>query len=224
MALPVFEEQKLMGYFYARVPQGADSEALLSKAQTFVEEIAFAFRRIQLFQEVERLSQIDGLTGVYRRGTFDERLSDEVTRAKTFKTTFGLMLLDIDHFKSLNDRYGHPFGDQVLKRMGELLNASVYETDFVARYGGEEFVVLLPRADPEGALRKAEIIRRAVEAEKFPLAFETIHVTVSIGIAHFPRDAGGPEELVSRADSAMYQAKSQGRNRVVACPDLRRAG
>ena len=222
VALPIQDAGEILGYFYARVPAGADADALLVKANAFAQQIAFAFRRIKLFQEVESLSELDGLTGVYRRGGFDERLKQEVVRAKTFKTTFGLMILDIDHFKRLNDRYGHPFGDQVLRRVGELLNASVYETDFVARYGGEEFAVILPRAEPAGASRKAEAIRRALEAEKFSLGFETVTVTISIGLAQFPRDAATPEELVSRADAALYEAKGQGRNRVVDFESIRR--
>lgn len=215
LGLPIRDGGELLGYFYARVPPGADAAALLGKAASFASELAFAFRRVLLFQETERLSQVDGLTGVYRRGAFDERLREEAVRAKTFRTTFAVMLLDIDHFKQLNDRYGHPFGDQVLKRVGELLNGAVYETDFVARYGGEEFAVILPRAEAEGALRKAEAVRRQIESERFSLAFETIRVTISIGLAHFPRDARTPEELVACADSAMYLAKSQGRNQVV---------
>lgn len=222
VGVPVLDEGEVIGYFYTRLPQGASPDAFLAKAQAFVQEVAFAFRRVKLFQEVEALSQTDGLTGLYRRGDFDERLAREVTRAQTFKTTFGLMLLDIDHFKQLNDRYGHQFGDQVLRRVGELLGASVYDTDFVARYGGEEFVVVLPRAEPAGALRKAEAIRQALEAERFPRGFETVRVTVSIGVAHFPRDAQSGEELLGRADAAMYAAKSQGRNRVVDCDALRK--
>jgi diguanylate cyclase (GGDEF)-like protein len=222
VGLPVAHNNEVLGYFYARAPKGMTPQQLLAKAQGFVDEIGFAFRRVKLFQEVEALSRIDGLTGVYRRGDFEERLRHEIVRAKTFKTTLCVMLLDIDHFKRLNDRYGHPFGDQVLRRVGELLNASVYDTDFVARYGGEEFVVVLPRAEPEGALRKAEAIRRAVEDERFALALETIRVTVSIGVAHFPRDAATPEELVGQADAALYRAKSDGRNRVVDCTVLRR--
>lgn len=220
---PIVDNGEFLGCLYARVPAGAKSETVLAKTQSFVGQLGFGFRRIKLFQEMENLSQIDGLTGVYRRGDFDERLRQETVRAKTFKTSFGLMLLDIDHFKQLNDRYGHPFGDQVLKRVGELLNASVYDTDFVARYGGEEFVVVLPRAQPEGAARKAEAIRAALEAEKFSRGFETVRATVSIGIAHFPRDAATPEELIAQADAAMYEAKSRGRNRVVDCATLRRA-
>lgn len=216
LAVPIHDAAELVGYFYARLPKDEEPAALLAKARIFAAETSLAFRRVKLFQEMEQLSQVDGLTGVFRRGTFDEKIREETVRARTFKTTYGLLMLDIDHFKGLNDRYGHPFGDQVLRRIGELLRSSVYETDFVARYGGEEFVVLMPRADPQGVLRKAESIRRAIAAERFALAFETITVTVSIGIAHFPHDAAVPEEVVAKADSALYQAKSQGRDRVVA--------
>ncbi|MFI5360323.1 MAG: GGDEF domain-containing protein [Elusimicrobiota bacterium] len=222
VGMPIREGAEFLGYLYARVPEGIAPQAWLAKTQAFASELIVAFKRVKLFQEVERLSEIDGLTGVRRRGAFDKRLAEEVVRARTFKTTFGLMLLDIDHFKNLNDRYGHQFGDQVLKRVGAVLNASVYETDYVARYGGEEFTVLLPRAEASGAQRRAEAIRAAIEAESFTIGFETVKVTVSIGLAHFPRDAASPEELVARADGAMYAAKSGGRNRVVDCEALRR--
>ncbi|MDO8757631.1 MAG: GGDEF domain-containing protein, partial [Elusimicrobiota bacterium] len=222
VGVPIREGNEILGYLYARVPEGSSSEAWLAKTQSFVSELGVAFRRVKLFQEVERLSEIDGLTGVRRRGAFDKKINEELVRAKTFKTTFGLMLLDIDHFKSLNDRFGHPFGDQVLKRLGSVLNSLVYDTDFVARYGGEEFAIVLPRAEPAGALRKAEAIRAAIEAELFSVGFEELRVTVSIGVSHFPRDASTPEELVARADAALYAAKSAGRNRVVDSDALRR--
>lgn len=222
VGVPIKEGQELLGYLYARVPEGAAADAWLAKTQSFVGELGVAFRRVKLFQEVERLSEIDGLTGVRRRGAFDKKISEELVRAKTFKTTFGLMLLDIDHFKSLNDRFGHPFGDQVLKRIGAVLNSLVYDTDFVARYGGEEFAIVLPRAEPAGALRKAEAIRAAIEAELFSVGFEELRVTISIGVSHFPRDASTPEELIARADAALYSAKSAGRNRVVDSDALRR--
>jgi diguanylate cyclase (GGDEF)-like protein len=222
VGMPIKEGQEVLGYLYAKVPSGTAPQAWLAKMQAFAGELVVAFKRVKLFQEVERLSEIDGLTGVRRRGAFDKRIAEETVRARTFKTTFGLMLLDIDHFKGLNDRYGHPFGDQVLKRVGAVLNASVYETDYVARYGGEEFVILLPRAEAAGAARKAEAIRAAIEAENFALGFETVKVTVSIGLAHFPRDAASPEDLVARADAAMYAAKSSGRNRVVDSETVRR--
>ncbi|MEK7234652.1 MAG: GGDEF domain-containing protein [Elusimicrobiota bacterium] len=223
VGVPIREGQEMLGYLYARIPEGADAAAWLAKTQSFVGELGVAFRRVKLFQEVERLSEIDGLTGVRRRGAFDKKILEELVRAKTFKTTFAVMILDIDHFKSLNDGHGHPFGDQVLKRLGAVLNSLVYDTDFVARYGGEEFAIVLPRAEPAGALRKAEAIRAAIEAEVFSVGFEELRVTVSIGISHFPRDASSPEEMVARADAAMYAAKSAGRNRVVDSDALRRS-
>ncbi|MDE1975856.1 MAG: GGDEF domain-containing protein [Elusimicrobia bacterium] len=213
-AVVPISDGEILGSFYARCPAGLQPPELMGKALSFAQEIAFAFRRIRIFQEMESLSRIDGLTGVHRRGGFDERLKDELVRAQAFKTPVSLLLLDIDHFKELNDRYGHPFGDQVLKRLGELLNSSVYETDFVARYGGEEFAVILPRAQAQGAARKAEAIRKTVEQERFSLGFNQVHVSVSIGLAHFPADAATPEELISQADAALYRAKAGGRNRV----------
>jgi len=132
------------------------------------------------------------------------------------------MLLDIDHFKDLNDTYGHQFGDQVLQQLGEILRGSVYDTDFVGRYGGEEFAILLPRAQPDGVLRKGEAIRSAVEGRAFQLAGERVQVTVSIGIAHFPRDGQTEDLIVQQADQALYEAKERGRNRVVDISDVRK--
>lgn len=223
LALPIFEGQRLIGYFFERLPPGVDPAVLLEKSQTFIDEITFAFRRVRLFQEVERHSRIDGLTGVFRRGVLDQKLKDEVVRAQTFKTTFCLMMLDIDNFKRLNDRYGHPFGDEVLRRIGTILKNSVYETDFVARYGGEEFAILLPRAESAGVLRKAEAVRSAVEAEEFELANQRVRVTVSIGIAHFPRDGNSGEAVLRQADQALYCAKEKGRNCVVETSKIRDA-
>ncbi|HBL17298.1 MAG: hypothetical protein A2X36_05935 [Elusimicrobia bacterium GWA2_69_24] len=222
VALPIFESQKFMGYFYARLPRGMDAETLLAKAQSFVEEISFAFRRVKLFNEMEQQSQVDGLTGVYRRRVLDDKLLEEVLRAETFKMTFCLMILDIDHFKSLNDEYGHQFGDQVLQKIGEILRESVYETDFVARYGGEEFAILLPRAESAGVLRKAEAVRKAIESAVFELAMQKVQVTVSIGIAHYPRDGKTAAAVIQRADQALYHAKESGRNRVVDIAEVRK--
>ena len=223
IVVPFEDNGEVLGLFYSRIPHGANSDEFLKSSKIFAGEIAFAFRRLKLFQDVENLSRIDGLTGAHRRGEFEERLRHEIIRARTFKTTVGILMLDIDHFKKLNDRYGHPFGDQVLKRVGEILNASVYETDFVARYGGEEFVVILPRAEPAGALRKAETIRASIEAEKFSIAFETVSATVSIGMSHFPRDAFEPVALLAEADRALYAAKAGGRNQVVDASQVKKS-
>ncbi|MCX5790307.1 MAG: GGDEF domain-containing protein [Elusimicrobia bacterium] len=220
--LPIREGQEVMGFFFAHVAPGGDPQALVQKALSFADQTGFAFRRLKLFQEVERLSQVDGLTGLARRGVLDQKMKEETVRAKTFKTSYCFMLLDIDHFKKFNDTYGHQFGDVVLKRVAEVVKASVYETDFVARYGGEEFGIVAPRADHVGVLRKAEAVRANVEKETFTLGMETIHVTVSLGIAHFPRDGSTPEEVIHQADNALYHAKETGRNRFVDIATVRK--
>jgi len=168
-----------------------------------------------LFRRVEWLSLTDGLTGLWRRSALDEKVREELRRAAAFKTSMGFMIADIDHFKHLNDTYGHQFGDAVLRRVAELLRSGVYETDFVGRYGGEEFGIVLPRADSAGVLRKAETIRARIEAEPFAQGLERVRLTVSIGIAHFPRDGRTPEDIIARADAALYAAKEGGRNRVL---------
>ena len=184
-------------------------------AAQFASEISYAIKRVILFRQVEWLSLTDGLTGLWRRAALDEKVREEIRRAAAFKTTMGFMIADIDHFKRLNDTYGHQFGDLVLRRVAQLLKSGVYETDFVGRYGGEEFGIVLPRADSAGLLRKAETMRARIEAEVFSQGLEKVRLTVSIGIAHFPRDGRGPEELVAAADKALYAAKEGGRNRVV---------
>jgi diguanylate cyclase (GGDEF)-like protein len=200
-----------LGLVVLRAGAGGGTES----AARFASEIAYALKRVMLFRQVEWLSLTDGLTGLWRRGALDEKVREEIRRAAAFKTTMGFMIADIDHFKRLNDTYGHQFGDAVLRRVAQLLKAGVYETDFVGRYGGEEFGVVLPRADSAGLLRKAETMRARIEAETFSQGLEKVRLTISIGIAHFPRDGRTPEELIAGADKALYAAKESGRNRVV---------
>ncbi len=224
--VPVRHSGAAVGLFALRfTPEAFRKELLADSAGEFAGEVSFAVKRIQLFRQVEWLSQVDGLTGVYRRNALDDKICEELKRAVAFRTTLGFMIVDIDHFKLINDRHGHQFGDFVLKRIGLLLRSSVYETDFVGRYGGEEFGIILPRADFAGALRKAEAIRTKIEGESFSQGFDTVKVTVSIGIAHFPRDVSGAAErgpdgaaageLIAKADAALYKAKETGRNKVV---------
>ncbi|MCM2267825.1 MAG: GGDEF domain-containing protein [Elusimicrobiales bacterium] len=191
--------------------RGANAES----AAHFASEVSYALKRVILFRQVEWLSLTDGLTGLWRRGALDEKVREEIRRASAFKTTLGFMIADIDHFKRLNDTYGHQFGDTVLRRVAQLLRSGVYETDFVGRYGGEEFGIVLPRADSAGLLRKAETMRARIEGEVFSQGLEKVRLTISIGIAHFPKDGRTAEELVAAADKALYAAKESGRNRIV---------
>ncbi len=208
---PVAAGDQTLGLIVLR---GTGLEAAENAAR-FASEISYALKRVLLFRQVELLSLTDGLTTLWRRSALDEKIREELRRAAAFKTTVGFMIADIDHFKRLNDTYGHQFGDAVLKRVAQLLKSGVYETDFVGRYGGEEFGIVLPRADSEGVLRKAETMRACIEAEVFSQGLEKVRLTISIGIGHFPRDGRNPEELIAAADKALYAAKETGRNKVV---------
>ena len=164
--------------------------------------------------ELEALSTHDGLTGLYNHREFHRRLTQEVARFRRYGRPFSLVMLDLDHFKAVNDRYGHQAGDEVLRAIAVLLRAHVRPTEQVARYGGEEFMVLLPETGDRGALVAAERIRGAVAAHPVAIGGRDISVTVSIGVASFPENGESAETLIAAADQAMYAAKHAGRNRV----------
>jgi len=183
--------------------------------------LSTGFQKAQLFSRMESLSRIDGLTGVLRRQVFLEHVQEEWNRCRMFGTRFCFMLVDVDHFKNVNDTHGHPAGDAVLSRLGALLREGIYETDFVGRYGGEEFGILLPRAEPEGVRRKAESLRKRIEKEEISIGWEKLRITISIGLGHYPRDGKTVETVMEAADKALYFAKESGRNRVADSSDLK---
>lgn len=157
----------------------------------------------------------DPLTGLHNRRYLDATLERDIAQALRAQQPLSLLLLDIDHFKSVNDNHGHPAGDEVLRLTGELLHRLSRKSDLVCRFGGEEFVLLLPNTGPEGAHEQAEKIRLAMQAS--PVNFESreIKVEASIGLASLGADITTPQALVAAADKALYAAKKAGRNRVV---------
>jgi diguanylate cyclase (GGDEF)-like protein len=161
--------------------------------------------------ELERLSVTDGLTGLTNHRALMQRLNDEVSRARRTARPFSLIMCDVDHFKAYNDAFGHPAGDEVLRMLAGVLRDATREVDCAARYGGEEFGVILHETDLPGAMEVAERIRKRVEATEFP----SRSITVSIGVAEFPKDAADVNALVAVADEALYVAKNEGRNQVV---------
>lgn len=164
-----------------------------------------------LNRELLRLSVTDRLTGLFNRVRLDVVLESEIQRALRFNVPFSVILLDIDHFKAVNDTHGHPVGDQVLVTVAQLLQANTRQTDVVGRWGGEEFMVICPHIDRAGALRLAENLRSKLDGHDFPCVH---HQTASFGVAAFqPEDQG--KDVVARADAALYQAKHHGRNCVV---------
>jgi diguanylate cyclase (GGDEF)-like protein len=162
-------------------------------------------------EELERLSVTDGLTGLANHRLLIHRLIQEGMRADTTGGQFAVLMADVDHFKQYNDEFGHPAGDDVLKRVADLLRESVRDIDCVARYGGEEFAVVLPEMNADDACEVAQQIGHRVATQHFPGRA----VTLSIGVAGFPQDADLPHAVIAAADRALYQAKREGRNRTV---------
>lgn len=166
----------------------------------------------RLYSQAVTWANTDGLTELYNHRHFHERLDQEIARGSRFGSIFSLILLDLDHFKTFNDNYGHLAGDEVLRRMGRCLESSIRSVDMAFRYGGEEFAVILPGTRLNDALKAAERIRNTIEAKASP---GTIPVTASLGVATWPIDGMTKQDIIGRADAALYQAKQGGRNRVI---------
>jgi diguanylate cyclase (GGDEF)-like protein len=205
----------------------------IPKSPTAVESIALAVERAaekwrlrdenaRLLRELRRASLTDGLTGVGNRRAFDEALAQEIARARRVRCGLALALVDLDHFKQVNDRHGHRAGDAALVSFAARLRAAVRGADRVFRYGGEEFAVLLPESALEGALAAGERIVEAVSCEPIAAGSLSLGLTCSAGVALLGReDDGAGDALVARADEALYEAKRAGRNRALARPVTR---
>jgi len=178
-------------------------------------QMAATLKHFQRFSSVKTLAIYDTLTNLYNRRYFEERLGSETQKSFYGGTSLSLVMVDIDHFKEVNDTFGHTEGDKVLHEIAALLKASVRKKDTVARYGGEEFILILPEAGLEESSMIADRIRRLVEQTAFQVGQAQINLTVSLGISNFPSHrATSKEELVKMADQALYEAKRGGRNRV----------
>ena len=153
----------------------------------------------------------DALTGIYNRLAYEERIEQEFNRWKRYKKPLVLIVLDVDHFKKINDTYGHSAGDKALKLIAQTLQKNLRETDFLARYGGEEFVILMPETDIESAMGVANKLRETIEAVKFNYQEKAVNITVSCGASQFQK-GDKPETVFHRADTSLYHAKQNGRN------------
>jgi len=205
----------------AQLAEGNLSHRVILHRNDELGELAVDFNKmaVQLETAQEDLIRIathDGLTGLYNHRTFYALLSDELSRSMRFKRVFSLLLIDIDHFKRVNDVHGHLAGDSVLRQLSKLLGSEARAIDRVCRYGGEEICILMPEADLEAATKFAERLRMAVAEKSFELdGGNSITLTVSIGVATWPTHADNAHALVAAADRAMYLAKDGGRNKVV---------
>lgn len=165
-------------------------------------------------EEIYRMTIHDGLTSVANKRHLDEFLDREFARSRRHGRDLAVLLMDIDHFKQVNDNLGHLTGDYVLRELAQVINARVRREELFARYGGEEFVLVLPETDREGGLRYGEIIRKMVADHRFSFDGADIPVTISVGVGAFDPDMGRPNDILRAADEALYRAKRAGRNRV----------
>ncbi len=203
---------------YIRKP--LDPSELLARLRAGCRVLKLEQSLRQSIARIHLLSITDGLLGVFNRRYFNEKLPAEVRRANRYQRRLSLVIADLDHFKQVNDRYGHPIGDEVLKRFAQLAQSQLRLcSDWIARIGGEEFVIVLPEADLAGASNTAEKLRRACSAQPFVTTSAKISITASFGVAELPSEDGkSPEtqaqDIIRRADTALYQSKTAGRNRI----------
>jgi diguanylate cyclase (GGDEF)-like protein len=193
------------------LPESAQRELSMLALQA-----AEALVRTRLYEQMERLATTDGLTGLLNRRTFNAQITARLREAQRYRRPLSLLLLDVDHFKKVNDTYGHPAGDAVLRGVAQLAQQQARETDLVARYGGEEMALVLPETDARGALVIGERIRAAVAAAQHPTEQGALKVTLSVGVATWPGAGEDAAGLIESADRALYRAKQGGRNRVEA--------
>lgn len=222
LVLPLLVSNRVMGslQLFAAAEAFTREDAQLLWIMSLVAENMLT--RESAHEGLMRFAFTDFLTGLRTRGYFEQQLELETKRSERKKQKFALLMIDIDRFKMLNDRHGHRVGDQVLRDVASILIKDMREVDTVARYGGDEFVIILPETSGAGALFVAQRLRKAVEHAKFfagsPNQVE--HLSLSIGVAVFDTDAQFKRDLIEFADSALYAAKTQGRNQVVLYSDL----
>jgi diguanylate cyclase (GGDEF)-like protein len=217
--IPFVIQDRVIGFLcsYSNQKEFLDQEKF-ANFQVFFNQIAIGLQKSLLYEKVQKLSITDGLTKLYSHRHFKQRLEEELVLAGRYSSPLSLLILDIDHFKQYNDKYGHVAGDHVLMEVASILKEQAEVTHLVARYGGEEMVLIAPETTKEKAVELAERIRMKIANRVFALGHETTNVTVSIGVATYPMDADSSTELISKADQALYAGKNRGRNRVVAYP------
>jgi diguanylate cyclase (GGDEF)-like protein/PAS domain S-box-containing protein len=203
--------------YYTKTLPDLDEGPFLVEERNLIDGVAKilsgAIERKQVEAELQYLATHDTLTGLNNRSVLEQQASDEVHRAERYDRALSLFLVDIDHFKQINDRFSHQVGDSVLSGFAKILEHSVRRTDHAARYGGEEFVILLPETTLAEAKELAERLR--IRISEHPIALEdgeAINITISLGVATFPEHAASWQNLLKAADAAMYDAKSDGRN------------
>lgn len=216
LTLPLALQNKNLGWlvFDNMLSRVSISEEDILSLKQFSTQVALAIDNARLFEKVQELSNYDELTKLCLRRFFNENLAQEIYRSKRFNLTFSLILMDLDHFKNINDTYGHILGDEALKAVSEVIRNSLRQTDIPCRYGGDEILILLPRTTGEEAENIAKRLSERVRNIELPKRLtrgEEIKLTISQGIAVYPYDSEEPADLINRADEALYHVKEGGR-------------
>lgn len=213
---PLVAGSRILGTLVAgsRKKAAFDSDEL-RMLEVIAIQAAQAVLRAQLYEQMERMATTDGLTGLTNHRTFQTRFDEALATARRYSRKVSFVLTDVDHFKSVNDTYGHPIGDLVLKGVARILKETARDTDVVARYGGEEFALVMPETDAKGALVIAERIRERVMQEIFQTEQGPLKVTLSLGVATCPDSSQDKHALIDLADQCLYFAKRNGRNQSV---------
>jgi len=224
LLVPLMRGEEMIGFLSVREPHDRRIPSV-EKVQTlevFATQAVTALQSARQYEEIKRLTFIDALTPAYNHRFFQEALGKEINRHSRTGHEMALAMLDIDNFKKINDTFGHPVGDEILKGLVEELMNNARDSDVVARYGGEEFAIIFPDTPAASARDAANRLREIVERRVFQLAQleRTLHITVSIGVAVFPREGMTTADLISRADAALYWAKKNGKNRVAMAAEV----
>ena len=210
ISVPLFVEGTIAGVLYIEnIPRMYFDNFMILSSQ-----LAIHFQKVMLYKKVQEMSITDSLTGVRNRRYFLDRFKEELRRSMRHKSSVSLLMLDLDHFKEKNDRFGHLVGDVILKKVADMLTSDIRAIDVIARYGEEKFSILMSGIDRKEALRVSERIRLNIEEAIFKAYDETVTTTVSIGISVFPDNGVDVEGLIESADRALYKAKETGRNRI----------
>lgn len=227
IAVPLYSHERLMGVLvtYRKDESRPFASDEMETVAFLAEQGGVAIENVRLHEEAQRLSLTDGLTGVWNRRYFQMQFRQVLATAQRFERPFSILMMDLDHFKAVNDTHGHQRGDALLIEFTQRVTHLLREVDTFARYGGEEFICLLSETDTQGAMTTAEKIHDAIRGEPFGgMDEELITLTVSVGVAAYPDHGDSFKQLVEAADQALYRAKQTGRDRVCvaqAGPDLR---